>query len=279
MTLYNHMKHFLHFKRGSALLSYPLFTSSVLLGFVFLVVSPASAKAVETRGETFCQPTKKAVKIVDELSEVKEEYRDVVDVDIDPRFLIKDGGVWPERFYLSEDGKSVKDLPFSKEDGRVNGFMASARAYPNTEICIDDPTRAKRPADDEGLYFEMGLSPFFHNRSGRYDMEELKEGTKDGKNFYKKMIPGALSMFMPDTDYLAVKYEDRSAPLRAYVVLDGVETLMKGEKVKDFYVISFKNMEDWDAEGLVVKGGAYNLQPVPSPSVMRRFGWGKDTES
>ena len=110
-------------------------------------------------------------------------------------------------------------------------------------------------------------------------MEELKEGTEDGKNFYKKMIPGALAMFMPDTDYLAVKYEDRSAPLRAFAVLDGVETLMKGEKVKDFYVISFEDMEDWKAEGLVVKGGPYNLQPVPSPSVMRRFGWGQDSDS
>ncbi len=273
------MKQILHFERGPNLISHPVICPSFLVGCAFLILSPENAIAGEKRGEIFCQPTKKAIKIVDELSEVEERYRDVVDVDIDPRFLIKDGGVWPERFYLSEAGRSVKDLPFSKEDGRIEGFMDSARAYPETEICVDDPTRADRPADDEGLYFEMGLSPFFHNRTGHYSMEELKEGTKDGKNFYKKMIPNALTMFMPDTDYLAVKYEDKATPFRAYVILDGVETLMKGEKVKDFYVISFKNMEDWGAEGLVVKGGAYNLQPVPSPSVMRRFGWGKETES
>ena len=253
--------------------------TSLLLGSIFTVSSLAGADTVEKRGETFCFPTDKAVKIVDELSEVKSKYRNVVDVDIDPRFIIKDGGVWPERFYLAEKGKSVKNLPFSKEDGRVEGFMAAARANPETEICIDDPTRADRPADDEGLYFEMGLSPFFLNRSGHYDMTELKEGTHDGKSFYKKMIPGALAMFMPDTDYLAVKYEDTSTPLRAFAVLDGVETLMKGEKVKDFYVISFEDMEDWNAEGLVIKGGPYNLQPVPSPSIMRRFGWGQDEDS
>lgn len=254
-------------------------TTSILLTCVISVPTLAGADTTEKRGETFCFPTKKAVKIVEDLSEVKDKHRNIVDVDIDPRFLIKDGGVWPERFYLAKDGKSVKNLPFSREDGRVDNFMASARAYPETDICIDDPTRADRPADDEGLYFEMGLSPFFHNRSGTYDMEELKEGTKDGKNFYKKMIPGALTMFMPDTDYLAVKYEDRSAPLRAFAVLDGVETLMEGEKVKDFYVISFEDMEAWKAEGLVVKGGPYNLQPVPSPSIMRRFGWGQDSDS
>ena len=256
-----------------------MLTTSLTILSVLSVSFIAEAETKEKRGETFCFPTEKAVDIVDDLAEVKDEHRNIVDVDIDPRFLIKDDGVWPERFYLAEDGKSVKNLSFSREDGRVEGFMEAARAYPDTDICIDDPTRAERPADDEGLYFEMGLSPFFHNRSGSYDMEELKEGTNDGKNFYKKMIPGALAMFMPDTDYLAVKYEDRSAPLRAFAVLDGVETLMKGEKVKDFYVISFADMEDWEAEGLVVKGGPYNLQPVPSPSIMRRFGWGKDTES
>lgn len=256
-----------------------LITTSILFSSLFMASTFAGAASVEKRGENFCFPTKKAIKVVDELSEVKSQYRDVVDVNIDPRFLIKDGGVWPDEFYLGEAGKPVKVLPFSKTDGRVDGFMAAARAYPETDICVDDPTRADKPADDEGLYFEMGLSPYFHNHSGHYDMAELKEGTEDGKKFYKKMIPGALAMLMPDTDYLAVKYEDSSAPLRAYVLLDGVETLMKGEKLKDFYVISFKDMEAWKAEGLVIKGGPYNLQPVPSPSIMRRFGWGQDKDS
>lgn len=273
------MKQILNFNQSSISITQPRVMLSILLGSVFTLSTFAGADTAEKRGETFCFPTKKAVDVVDDLSEVKDKYRDVVDVDIDPRFLIKDGGVWPERFYLVKGGKSVKEMPFSREDGRVEGFMASARAHPKTDICIDDPTRADRPADDEGLYFEMGLSPFFHNRSGRYDMKELKEGTEDGKKFYKKMIPGALALFMPDTDYLAVKYEDKSTPLRAFAILDGVETLMKGEKVKDFYVISFADMEDWEAEGLVIKGGEYNLQPVPSPSIMRRFGWGQDTDS
>lgn len=273
------MKQNFYFRQGSKPMTRLFSTTSILLGSIFIVSPLAEADTTEKRGEVFCFPTEKALDVVDDLAEVKDKHRNVVDVDIDPRFLIKDGGVWPDRFYLAEDGKSVKDLPFSREDGRVEGFMEAARAYPDTDICVDDPTRADRPADDEGLYFEMGLSPFFHNRSGAYGMEELKEGTKDGKNFYKKMIPSALSLFMPDTDYLAVKYEDRSAPLRAFAVLDGVETLIKGEKVKDFYVISFADMEDWNAEGLVIKGGAYDLQPVPSPSIMRRFGWGQDTES
>lgn len=233
------------------------------------------AYATETRGTTFCFPAEKVPGILDELAEVKAERRDIVDVGLQPKFLIKDGGAWPERFYLARKGQLVTDIPFSKETGATPTFISAVRATPDTDICVDDPTRADRPQDDEGLYFEMGLSPIFHNQSGTHSLAELKEGAKDGKKFYKKMIPGAFRMFMPDTDYFAIKYKDTTTTPAAFAQTASGEVQLEAEAHKDFWVVSLDDMKDIDATTMVVRGGLYELQPVPSPETMRRFGWGQ----
>lgn len=245
---------------------------------LLVTLSTSSAFAADDlRGETFCFPAKDVPKLVDELAEVDEDRRDVVDVRLQPRFIIKDGGVWPDRFYLAKEGEVVADLPFSRETGAVPSFLDSARLRPDTDICVDDPTRATRPAGDEGLYFEMGLSPLFHNESGTYSLAELQEGAKDGKKFYKKMLPGAVAMFMPDTDYFAVKMAERDAtPVVAAMTASG-ETPLTLETVKDMWIVSLEDIEDLDASGIVIRGGKYELQPVPSPKTLRRFGWGDAT--
>jgi hypothetical protein len=250
----------------------------IVLSSVFNATSAAADKT-KKRGEIFCFPAKSVPKIVDEIAQVKEKYRDVVDVTIDPKFLIKDGGVWPDRFYLAKGSEVVTELPFSKEDGRVPNFMSSVRAAPDSDICVEDPTRADRPFDDEGLYFEMGLSPFFHNTTGQHSMKELEKGTKDGKKFYKKMIPDVFAFLMPDTDYLAVKYDDPKTVLQAFAFVNGEEVALSSVRHKDFDVLSCEDLEDMNATALIIKGGPYQLQPVPSPKTMRRFGWGQKEDS
>jgi len=164
-----------------------------------LLMMPGLASAEnKLRGDVFCFPAKDVSKLVDRLGEVKQERRDIVDVEINPKFLIKDGGDWPERFFLRTKSTEIA-VPIEKPSGLTPTFLEQAYAYPESDICVADKARADRPENDEGLYFEMGLSPLFHNRSGLHEMAELKEGTKDGKKFYKKMIPAAVRMFMPDT--------------------------------------------------------------------------------
>ena len=249
---------------------------AILLTLSSVFAFPAYA-ADELRGETFCFPAKDVPKLIDELSEIKDERRDVVDVRLKSRFIIKDGGVWPDRFYLMKDGELVTDLPFSRETGAVPTFIDATLERPDTDICVDDPTRAERPADDEGLYFEMGLSPLFHNESGRYDFAELKEGAKDGKKFYKKMLPSAVALLMPDTDYFGIKMKANEVQPTVWALTEEGQAPLSLETVNDMWIVSLDDLEDLDATGMVVGGGDYTLQPVPSPKTLRRFGWGDAT--
>ena len=171
------------------------------------------------------------------------------------------------------------DIPVEKPSGLTPTFLENAFAYPDSDVCVADKTRADRPENDEGLYFEMGLSPLFHNTSGRHDMAELEEGAKDGKTFYKKMIPSVARAFMPDTDYLAVKYDDRrKTGAQIFAQVGDEEVPMTPELYKEMFVISLKDLEDMDASALIIKGGDYHLQPTVSVKTMKRFGFGQEED-
>ncbi len=245
------------------------------LPFVLMILcglpSVAFAGDSKLRGETFCYPAKDVPKIVKELAQVKAKRRNIVDVRLEPRFIIKDGGVWPEKFYLAKDGEVVTDLPFSRETGLVPDFISAASTRPDTDICIDDPTRADRPEDDEGLYFEMGLAPLFKTTTGEHSVAELEEAATDAKKFYKKMLPDVVSIFMPDTDYFAIKMVDPKAVPTVFASLAASETQLSLEAVDDMWVVSLDDILEAEAEGLSVRGGAYDLQPVPSPKTLRKF--------
>ncbi len=234
----------------------------------------ALASDMKLRGETVCFPAKDVPKLVGKLAEVDAERRKIVDVRLEPRFIIKDEGVWPDRFYLAKDGAFVADLPFSRETGAVPSFLESTAVRPDTDICIDDPTRAERPKDDEGLYFEMGLSPLFKTTPGQHSVAELKQGAKDGKKFYKKMLPGAIAILMPDTDYFAIRMIDRAAMPAVFAKTTHGETALALEAVKDMWIVRLDDIEDVMAETLIIRGGAYDLQPVPAPKILRKFGMG-----
>jgi len=242
-----------------------------LLTAVFSLPSAAFAGDDKLRGDTYCYPAKDVPKIVGELAEVKAERRNIVDVRLQPRFIIKDGGIWPEKFYLAKDGELVIDMPFSRETGAVPSFIEAASAHPDSDICIDDPTRADRPEDDEGLYFEMGLAPLFKATTGKHSVAELEEAAKDAKKFYKKMLPSVVSMFMPDTDYFAIKMIDRTAVPTAFISLNESETELPLVLVDEMWVLSIDDIAEVEGASLTVRGGPYDLQPVPSPKTLRKF--------
>jgi len=242
----------------------------------FGAVNAAHAET-KLRGEVFCFPAKDVPKLVDKLGKVDSSRRDIVDVGLKPKFLIKDGGGWPERFFIRTQTAEI-DVPVEKPSGYTPTFIEAATQHSDGDVCVADKARANRPETDEGLYFEMGLSPLFHNRSGRHDIAELKEGTKDAKKFYKKMIPAAVSMFMPDTKYLAVRYDDLRLTSQIFASVNGQDINIEPELYKDMHVVSFDTLEDMGAQSLIIKGGAYQLQPTVSVKTMKRFGWGDDKD-
>ena len=255
-----------------------LFSSiSVAALIVFASVGTAQAEQ-KLRGEVFCYPAKDVPKLVNKLSEIDASRRDVVDVALTPKFLIKDGGDWPERFFIKTADAEI-DVPIEKPSGETPTFLSVAMQNADGDICVADKARAQRPEDDEGLYFEMGLAPLFHNRSGVHDLAELKEGTKDGKKFYKKMIPSAVSMFMPDTKCLAVRYDDFRLTSQIFARVADQEIPVQTERLKDMHVVTLESLEDMGATALVIKGGAYQLQPTVNVKMMKRFGWGEGSES
>jgi len=252
--------------------------SSLILASLLSLGGFSTAQAeTKMRGEVFCFPAKDVPKIVESLNEVDASRRNIVDVSLAPKFLIKDGGTWPERFFIRTETSEI-DIPVEKPSGDTPTFFDVAINHSQGDICVADKARANRPEYDEGLYFEMGLSPLFHNRSGQHELAELKEGTKDGKKFYKKMIPAAVRMFMPDTKYLAIRYDDFRLTSQIFANIDGQEVKLEPKLYKDMHVISFRDLKDLGSEALIIKGGAYQLQPTVSVKTMKKFGWGEDDD-
>ena len=258
------------------------FMMTAIVGALVFMGSPASADDFDRdtiRGEIYCFPTKYASELVEKLDGADADRKDVVESKLAPRFRIFDGGELPQKYFIrpkdaqDEAGTALTIL----EDGRVPDFLSKTQSAPDgSDLCIKDVNRVGRPGDDEGLYFEMGLTPKFKNRSGSYTYDELKEGTKDGKHLVKKMIPAVARLFMPDTDHLSLRYDDINTPLQITAFKDG-EALppIETEFYNEAHVFDLGDLKDMGADRLVIAGGPYQLSPVPSIKTMRKFGIGE----
>ena len=248
-----------------------------IISLALLISTPALANDYteqDVRGVTYCYPVKDAVKTIKQLAKVKDEHRDIVDVKLTPRFLIYDEGRLPDRFYIA-DGDDMTDLTITS-GGLVPDFTEKVTTSPkDARLCINDEARAGLPSEDESLYFEMGLTPYFNNTSGRHALEELSEGTQDGKIHYKRMIPAAIRVFMPDTNYFLVKYTAKDAKQKMFAETPDGLVPISGEYYNEGYVISLKQLDDAQASALVIQGGDYKLAPVPSIKTMKKFGVGR----
>lgn len=252
-----------------------------LLGASLLMAGTAFADDFDRdtlRGEVYCFPAKYATDLVEKLANADAAKKDVVDSQLAPRFRIFDGGDLPQRYFIRPEEPSLSEIDMTIDpDGRVPDFLAKVQtAEAGSDLCIKDAARIGRAGDDEGLYFEMGLTPKFKNRSGNYAFEELKEGTKDGKSLYKKMIPAVARMFMPDTKHLSLRYDDISTPLKI-AAFKGAEALpeIETEYYNESHVFDLDDLKDMGADRLEISGGPFQLSPVPSIKTMKKFGIGE----
>lgn len=244
---------------------------TLFITFIIMLMPSLSLAEDNKRGELFCYPIKKIHKILNNIEALDAKYKNVIDINVNPKFIIKDGGSFPEQFFLRFDNKII-DVPVDKTNGATPTFLTETYKYPKSEACILDPLRSKRPKYDEGLYFEMGLSPFFINNSGYHDIAELEKGARDGKRFYREMILSPFKVFMPNTDHFAIhhkNFQDEGPPLFAKTS-DGISEI-KPLFYDGLFLVSLRELRNIKAKGLIVNSDSYDIKPIVSIKYLKRF--------
>jgi len=132
------------------------------------------------------------------------DKRDTVDMLFEASFKVKDGGALPARIFTRDAG--VEKNFTLNPDGTVPDFDNIGRVSETAELCSEDPTREGTP-HGEGLNFGISSDVHFLTNNGYHDLETLKDGLKDGKSHYKKMVPAAMRMLVPTLKYVMIEYE------------------------------------------------------------------------
>lgn len=245
----------------------------LLAGLVFALPTMAMAADTEEtpklRERINCFPAKNITKFVSKFQELGADKRDTVDMLFAAKFEAKDGGVLPSRIFIREDGVET-DLTLAA-DGSVPDFANIGTVSENAELCSEDPSREGTPRG-EGINFSIESDVHFLDNSGYHDIAVMKEGLKDGKSHYKKMVPGPMRMLVPKLSYVMIEY-DAEGTMPQYSAMKG-DTPIEGlshETFCDTAMIKLKDLEALGGDGLKVMGGAYNLTPVPGPKTLAKF--------
>ena len=244
--------------------------------FIFaglMMSAPAIAddkeKAPELRERINCFPAKGITKMVQKFRKLDADKRDTVDMIFAAKFTAKDGGVLPERIFVRDAGMEQN---FTLDaDGSVPDFAKIGDASETAELCSEDPSREGTPRG-EGLNFNVSSDVHFLESTGYHDVASIKDGLKDGKSHYKKMVPGPMRMLVPKLSYVMIEYEaEKTTPrftaMKGQTPVAGLEHVTFCENA----MVNIKDLEALGADGLKVMGGAYNLTPVPGVKALAKF--------
>ncbi|MEP3889506.1 MAG: hypothetical protein ABJN69_03505 [Hellea sp.] len=238
-----------------------------------LVSAPAfaddKAEAPALRERINCFPAKNITKMVKKFQKIDADKRDTVDMIFDAKFKANDGGVLPERIFMREAG--AEENFTLNADGGVPDFGRIGSVSEDAKLCSEDPSREGTPRG-EGLNFSINSNVYFLESTGYHDMATIKDGLKDGKTHYKKMVPGPMRMLVPKLTYVMIEYdEEKTTPqftaMKGQAPIDGLDHVIFCNSA----MINIKDMEALGADGLKVMGGAYNLTPVPGPKTLAKF--------
>lgn len=216
-----------------------------------------------------CFPAKNITKMVEKFQKIDADKRDTVDMVFAAKFTAKDGGVLPERIFIREAG--TEDNFTLGEDGSVPDFAKIGSVSEAAELCSEDPSREGTPRG-EGLSFSINSDVHFLENTGYHDVTTIKDGLKDGKTHYKKMVPAPMRMLVPKLSYVMIEYEvEKTEPqftaMKGQTPVDGLEHIV----FCDSAMIKIKDIEALGADGLKVMGGTYKLTPVPGPKTLAKF--------
>lgn len=243
-----------------------------------LLAAPAygqdkSEEEAETRPAQMCFPAKGIIKHYRKFDKLDADKKDTVSVKPEARFEIHETGhEYPQRFFI-KDGDVETDLPI-EADGRVPEFGKLFAASKDAEMCFFDPERAGLLKKEDTVSFSIGMDITFNQASGYHSLAELKDGLKDGKSHYKKMV-GAMSFMVPKLTHVILSYEVDDVPVQITAMKDGaaIEGLTS-EPFSGTHVIEVAAIEALGADGLKISGGAYTLEPGASIEKMKKLGFG-----
>jgi len=225
-----------------------------------------------------CVPGKQMAKLSDAIAGLDADRLDTINTN--PSFTLKpnDGGPAPQRVFVRL-GEMETDLKMI-EDGEVVDFMPVFAGQKDAELCVADPVRAGQPYVQGGAYsFSMAFNMNYINSSGRYEMDELSDGLKDGKAALKKMIGGPVALVLPKLSHIYVEYEDEAAEPVFKAQRKGKDVgTPEFTKLGDAYLIDYKSLKALKADTLIVEGGVHTLSPSMSPKRMAKLMGADDYE-
>jgi hypothetical protein len=239
-------------------------------------LAQAEDKVPPLRERINCFPAKNITKFVSKFENMDAEKRDIVDMRFEAKFEAKDGGVLPERIFMRENGT---ETDFTLEaDGTVPDFNKIGAASDDAELCSEDPSREGTPRGND-LSFSIENNVHFHDRSGYHTLAAMKEGLKDGKSHYKKMVPAPMRMIVPKLSYVMIEYDtENTTPQYSAMSGDAPIEGLTHETFCNTAMIKIKDFEVLGGDGLKVMGGPYNLTPVPGPKTLAKFAGCSDDE-
>lgn len=228
------------------------------------------AEAPKLRELVNCFPAKGITEFVSKFQNLDADKRDTVDMLFAATFKVEDGGVLPARIFTRDNG--VENDFTLQPDGKIPDFEKIGTVSEAAELCSEDPSRVGLPHGETSIKFSMVNDVHFLTNSGYHDLATLKDGLKDGKTHYKKMVPAAMRMLVPSLKYVMIEYDVEDTPPQFTAMKSDMPVAgLEHETFCDLAMIKVKDLEKLGADGLKVMGGSYNLTPVPGVKTLKRF--------
>lgn len=257
------------------------FNISILCGAALGAVSLISGSALaaeksDIRKAVECMPGKDIVKLLTKFDKMDLDKRDTVDAFIAAMFNVEDGHALPDRMFMRSGGVDT-DLTIAA-DGKVPDFDKIADMPKEGEICVEDQARAGLSREDDGMSFSVDFDVKFKDESGIYSLEKLQDGAKDGKSFYKKLVPAPIRLLIPKMTHMSVTFDNPAAEGQRIEAFSG-DTPVSGLIIEPFgetSVIEVAHIEGLGADRLVISGGAFDMEPSPSIEKMKKLGFSEN---
>lgn len=245
-------------------------TKLAIITTLALTATSFAQDAGEVREQITCNTAAGIIKFLGKFETIAAKNRDTVMMVPEAKLTINDGGGFPDRFFV-RDSERETSFEFGAE-GTVVGFEKIISYPPEAELCIEDKARAGTPKSDDAFNFAMGADIQFRDKKGFHDLASLKDGLKDGKIHYKKMVPAPMRVLVPTFSHVMINYDDESVAPQ-FTAMNG-ESEVAGLASDVFCkqtIIKVDDIKALGGDGLKVSGGAYTLLPVPNKKMLERF--------